>query len=954
MRGPAASMLGRRMRSSALLLVVVMLTTFIVSALVSVLVTFDLQVLPQAVHRQLSTSSSTSITVIGLVSADTAATDTNTIKKSMTSAFGTVPYQLDSARWSDPLTIAGAPAEVAASGQLTRDAILTAGGWPAQPLQAALPQAVAAGLHAGVGTVLSTRDTNTGSRIQLTVTGLYRQQNPAAPYWSLDAIWTCSASIQNCPTGHGPILVAPSSFGPGKFAVDQASWVIVPDTNAIGGDLTGLAGRVSATDGSFPGLVASSGLPGTLTQTDQDLVVSRSLLVVGTLLLLLPALSALVLAARLLASHREAEHALLTARGAARWQLASPAVGEAVLACAAAAVAGVLAGAGLAGRLASAGLLRGAGLRLPGIPAAAWWAAAVILLLCVLIMLWPVLRLRPPAGLGARQGRPATVPGVIEAGGDVALLLLAIVAVWELRSYTVGTGTGGSGTGGIDPVLAIAPAIVLAGVCVIPLRLLPFAALRLDRLAGSTRRVSLALASWETSRRPVRQAGPVLLAVLAVATGTLALGQYQSWRQLERNQAAFALGAQVEVSTPVPVPLGQVTAFAHGTAVSEQALGEGTLLAVDARTAPSTMLPGPGMPAASLWRLLTGPAGGIAVPARSASVQFTLTAGHVVSASVQTSSGAVYTLPATDDAITVPGIPLRLLAVSVAGAAPVTPALVSVATGSSPLASAASLSNWSYTAGTLSAPLSSSVVPAIATTAFVSANDTGVGGVIPLTIGITTFSARIVAQVTAFPMVTGSAVVVDQAAVQAVLAAQGGPPLPVTGWWLNSDRGVDVSAIAGASVTDVPHRLSGLLANSLGSVPQQAELAVAAAVALLAAVGFTAGVAASVRERRTRHALLAALGLSRPAQARQLCLEELMLSGPAAVVGLLAGLGLAGLLVPSVLKSTQGAVPVVVTLPVVAVVALMLTVAALPVLVAAVTVLRTTDPAAELRGAESA
>jgi hypothetical protein len=972
-RGPASSMLGRRMRSSTLLLAAVMLTTFIVAALVSVLVTFDLQVLPQAVHRQLGQSPSTSISVIGLVGAKAAARDTGAIQTSMTRVFGAVPYRLDSASWSDPLTIGRVPAEVATSGQLTASAILTAGRWPgartspgagtspipAAPIPAALPAAVATGLHAGIGTVLTTRDTNTGARLRLVVTGLYRQRDPAAPYWDIDAIWTCGASTQNCPAGHGPIVVSPASFGPGGYAVDQASWVVIPDTNAIGGgDLTALAGRVSAADGSFPGLVASSGLPGVLTQTGQDLVVSRSLLVVGTLLLLLPALSALVLAARLLASHRETEHALLSARGAARWQLASPAAGEAVLACAAAVVAGVFAGAWLAGLLAGAGLLHGAGLTLSGIPATAWWAAALIAGLCVAIMLWPVLRLRPPAGLGARQGRPSTIPAVIEAGGDIALLALAIAAGWELRS-SAGTG-GAGGAGGIDPVLAIAPAVVLAGVCVIPLRLLPFAATRLDRMAVSTRRVSVALASWETSRRPVRQAGPVLLAVLAVATGTLALAQYQSWRQLEHDQAAFALGAQVEVSTPVPASLSQATALAHATAlepataVSDVTLGQGTLLAVDARTAPSTVLSGPGMPAAGVWRQLTGPPDGITLPARPATVRLTLTTGQVVSVSVQASSGAVYILPASGNTVAVPGGSLRLLAISVAGQHRARPALASVTTAAGPLAASTSLARWTYAAGTLSAPLAQPDVPALATAAFISANGTAVGGVIPLTVGTTTFSARIVAQVNAFPSVSGPAVVVDQAAVQAALAAEGGPPLPVTGWWLRSDHGVDVSAIPGASVTDVPGQVSGLLANSLASVPEQAGLAVAGAVALLAAVGFAAAVAASVRERRARHALLAALGVSRPAQARQLCLEELMLSGPAAIAGLLAGLGLAHLLIPPVLKSSQEAVPVVVALPVLSVVALMLAVAVLPVIVAATTVLRHTDAAAELRGAESA
>jgi hypothetical protein len=966
-------MLGRRMRSSALLLTVVMITTFIVASLVSVLVTFDLQVLPQAVHRQLATSGATSISVIGLTSAAAATSDTASIRTSMTTAFGAAPYQLNTALWSDPLTIAGAPAEVATSGQVTANAVLTAGRWPgtgpgtgtgtgtgAGPVQAALPQAVAAELHARVGTVLATRDTNTGGHARLVVSGLYRQLKPAAPFWDIDAIWTCSASTRNCPTGHGPIVVSPGSFGPGGFTVDQASWVIIPDTSAIGGDLVALAGRVSAAEGGLHGLVATSALPGTLTQTNRDLVVSRSLLVVGTLLLLLPALAALALAARLLASHRETEHALLGARGAARWQLASPALSEATLACAAAVVAGVFAGARLAELLASAGLLHGAGLTLSGIPATAWWSAAAIFGLSAAIMLWPVFRLRPPAGLGARQGRPATMPGVIEAGGDIALLVLAIAAVWELRSYG---GTGG--TGGIDPVLAIAPALVLAGVCVIPLRLLPFAARRLDRLAVSTRRVSVALASWETSRRPVRQAGPVLLAVLAVATGTLAIAQYQSWRQLEHNQAVFANGAQIAVNTPVPVPIGKAPAFTGGAAVSVVTLGQGALLAVDARTAPSTMATGPGMPSAGLWRQLTVPADGIALPGSATSLQLTVSSGTVVSASVQTSSGAVYTLPASRTwpagparvgavTVTLPGYPLRLLAISVTARPKATPRLVGATTAAGPVASGASLAQWRYANGTLGAPLSSSVVPAIATTAFASANDTSIGGVLPLTIGSTTLNTKIVAEVSAFPSTTGSAVILDQSAVQAALAAQGAPPVPVTAWWFGNDHGLPVPLPAGASVTDVLGQQSGLLANSLGSVPQQAGLAVAGAVALLAAVGFAAAVAASVRERRARHALLAALGVSRLAQARQLCLEELMLSGPAAVVGLLAGVGLAHLLIPSVLKSSQGSVPVLVAVPVLSVVALMLAVSALPVLVAAGSVLRRTDAAAELRGAESA
>ena len=955
-------MLGRRMRSSAPLLVVLVLTAFVVSALVCVLLAFNVQVLPQAVHRQVARSGSTSVNVIGLVSADAARSDTDRIRVAMSSALGGVPYRLDTVLWSDPLRIAGMPAEVGTSGEVTANAVLTGGMWPAGGaggagggIAVALPQAVAAGLHAGVGTVLTARDTNTGARTRLVVSGVYRQLDPGGPYWSTDAIYTCSDSTQGCPAAHGPIVVSPAAFGAGGFAVDQASWVVIPDTNAIGdGDLAGVAGRVSAAEGGLSGLVVSSGLPGTLTGTYQGLVVSRSLLIVGTLLLMLPAVYALMLAARLLAGHRESEYALFTARGGARWQLAWPAAAEAVLTCAVAVAAGVFAGAGIAGLLARAGVLHGAGLKLSGVPGAAWWAAAVIVVVCALIMVWPVLRLRPPAGLGARQGRPSRVPGVIEAGGDVALLVLAVTAVWQLR-----TSAGGEGTGGVNLVLAIAPALVLAGVCVIPLRLLPLVAAQLDRLAGSTRRVTFALASWETSRRPVRQAATVLLSVLAVATSTLALTQYQSWRELEQNQAAFALGAPFVLSTPVPLAPGQLgalagTALGSGTAVSTQVLGQGTLLAVDARTAPLTMLRGPGMPAAAVWRQLAVPDGrGVALPAGAGSVAVTLSSGRVSAVSVQALSGAVYTLPASRGTVTLPRYPLRLIDVSVAGAGRAAPALVAVTTSSGTVSGAA-LAGWKYSGGTLSAPLSAPLVPAIATAAFVNANASAVGGVLSLTVGSTTFKVKIVAQAAAFPAVTGSAVVVGQAAVQAVLAAQGAPPLPVTAWRLASDRGIDLSALAGASLTSVAGQKSVLLASSLGSVPQEAELAVAAAVALLAAVGFAAAVTASVRERQTRHALLVSLGVSRSAQARQLCLEQVMLSVPTAAIGLLAGLGLSYLLIPPVLKSYQGALPVLVTLPWLTVIVLALAVAALPAVVAAVTVLRRPSIAGELRGAESA
>jgi ABC-type antimicrobial peptide transport system permease subunit len=146
------------------------------------------------------------------------------------------------------------------------------------------------------------------------------------------------------------------------------------------------------------------------------------------------------------------------------------------------------------------------------------------------------------------------------------------------------------------------------------------------------------------------------------------------------------------------------------------------------------------------------------------------------------------------------------------------------------------------------------------------------------------------------------------------------------------------------------------LGDPLTAIPQQAALMIVAAAALLAAIGFSASVAASLRARRTQRAVLAALGVARSGQAAQLSLEQLMLSVPAAAAGLLAGAGLAHVLVPAVTLTATAArpvPPVTVVFPVWWLVWLALVVAALPVVVAAFTVVLRPDPASTLRATQA-
>ncbi|HEY2508783.1 MAG TPA: FtsX-like permease family protein, partial [Streptosporangiaceae bacterium] len=292
-----------------------------------------------------------------------------------------------------------------------------------------------------------------------------------------------------------------------------------------------------------------------------------------------------------------------------RGQLIRPSAAEAVLTCAVGAAAGAVVGRQLAAFLLTKATHAHVA---PGAPLGVAVAAAAVFAFCLVIIVWPALR---PAGIATvriRRGRQAPVAGILAAGFDVGLVVLAALAVRELHAYSAAQAAAGNG---IDPVIAVAPAITLAGLAIIPLRLLPLSARVLERLTARGRRFGAAMANWEISRRPVRQSGPVLLVILAVGTGTLALSQYTSWRQSVTDQAAFAAGADVRVSPPQAVSLpgaARLSTLPGVTAampVSQFAYttGSDVVDAIGSRQAAATVLLRhdlAAVPAARLWRMI--------------------------------------------------------------------------------------------------------------------------------------------------------------------------------------------------------------------------------------------------------------------------------------------------------------------------------------------------------------
>jgi FtsX-like permease family len=1025
--------------------------------------------------------------------------------------------------------------EAAAIPGIAGHAVLVAGNWPAAPaaralptgqadypVPAALPAASAVLLHVAVGDVLRLKDRVSNAAAAIRVSGLYAPNAQAYSVGAGDDFWkvnTISAAGYQVLGGfaiYGPLVVNPAAFAAnGALPVYQGSWVAQPDLDKLApGDYGAASARLArlrqslSASATLGGMSLATTLPDVLSGTASEQTVARSLLVISALQLLLLAVAALLATARLLVSQREGETALLIARGATRGQLTRLAAAEVIPLVVVACAAGGLAGTWLAGALARSGPLRASGLRLPGpfaggaiqggvIPGAAIpgsavqggagggaladavVAAAAVAVCAIVALLLPTLTqasgsARPGAAI-IRRGRQATVAGATRAGADLALVLLAVAAGVELRRYSAVSDIAGvtpsGGGAGIDPVLALAPALALAGGTVITLRLLPLAARFTDRLAARGRGLTPALAGWQFSRQPLRAGGAALLIVMAVATGTLALAQHESWARSAADQSAFSAGANARVDVAAPLAAGQAGTLAGpgAMAVSLQPTASPEVMALGAdRAAAVALLRGDeaGNPAALFARITPSRVPGTVLPGQPAAVQLTATltgpalrtAGRVpptvtlngpaqpaVAVTVLDASGTAYQLAAGSlpaDGQPHPlsarlggrdaSYPLRLIAITITypmpaarqGHATLTLAgpslrgwsravssadldLLQNSSGTFGEAAGPAVTGWQATGSgsrvnpgsgitsgntaslsfdtgfgraiapgaeatpspqpldgqiaLTAAPPRLAAIPGLATQAFLDSAPARVGSTVTATLEGVTVPVRIVGAVRAFPTIapgggsvsTGAALIVDLSTAGEFLAVAGASPLPVTQWWLTA---APARIPAGAALTTASGLRAGLTGDPLAAAPQQALLALAAAAALLAITGFCVSIATGVRGRRSENALLAALGVSTRSAAAQLCLEKLLLSVMSAALGLLLGVIVAHLLVPAVTltgNATRPTPPPLTMLDLPQALALAAAVAVLPVLVAAVVMIRRPDPAAELRASQA-
>src|SRR5215472_13016404 len=495
------------------------------------LAAFAGQALSQSVTHDLVVAPGTSLDLSATVQNGDVASSSRVLKSAIGQALPGVPFGFWQASWSNPLGLvpgalpgrpASAPARAtpllaaAAMQDVRTYAVLVSGHWPAAPpashgrgpVQAALPQSAAALLGVRQGDVLRLRDRNTQAPVSFLVTGLFAERRPtgvATPYWQLDSVPASGSGTAGGFITYGPLIVDPAAFGRALPAA-SATWVAQPDMSAFtGSSLSAIAADQTALQNSLndsetlSGVQLVTSLPAVLSGIGDNLAVARALLVICALQLLV---------------------LTLAARGATRWQLTRLTSAEVIPLCIAAALAGGVAGVWLARFVCEtvhAPAVSGPGGSAPPVSvsatAAGTWldaggAALVVAVCAAAAMLVPVLR-SGPAAARARRGRQAAIAGATRAGADLALIVLAVLAGWQLRRYSAVSATGGAAAS-IDPVLALAPALALAGGTVVTLRLLPAAARATDRLAGGGRKLTASLAGWQFSRQPLRQGGAAL------------------------------------------------------------------------------------------------------------------------------------------------------------------------------------------------------------------------------------------------------------------------------------------------------------------------------------------------------------------------------------------------------------------------------------------------------------
>lgn len=462
-------------------------------------------------------------------------------------------------------------AVIGAIEHLERHAVLRDGSWPTpgdSPIQASLSASAADQLALGIGDVVSLASRSGAEReLDVRITGVWEPADADDGYWIADSLELAGVSEGASFTEHGPFVVTDRDLVEvvARSRVD-VSWRTVPsfaslaleNVRSMRGDAAALERRIRAELGDRAFFSVTTDLPAVLAAAERSLLVSRSGVGVLTVQFAILAGYALVLVAGLMAEQRRIETALMRSRGAGPLHVAALAGLEAVLLVVPAAIAAPWVALAALGLFDVVGPLAATGLSIqPRIDVAVVVATAVAAVAALIGLVLPALA----AGSGlatvrqsmARQGGQSLAQRL---GIDMALIVLAVIGLWQLRQYGAPITASVRGELGLDPLLIAAPAIALVAGAIVALRLVPLLAEVGERLAERRAGLVAPLGARQVARRPLRYTRSALLLVLAAALATFASAYTGTRSQSQADQATYRTGSDVraEVSNFPDLP----------------------------------------------------------------------------------------------------------------------------------------------------------------------------------------------------------------------------------------------------------------------------------------------------------------------------------------------------------------------------------------------------------------
>ncbi len=348
-------------------------------------------------------------------------------------------------------------------------------------------------------------------------------------------------------------------------AVEQASdgefvtWTVLPEVARLQPDDMGHYARgaeelrltLRSSEAAVRGLTVEGDLASAAELASQNLAASQALGTIPLSVLILVTALAVLQVARLLLNSRDAQAALLVARGASRTQV--------FLLGAAEALVSVVAGVGL-GIAAALQVLRQVtnGQGQTGAVVLAGAACFVGSLLAVGVLI--AMQSRAATTPGYEVDRSGRAPRAVTGATLVLVLAAAALALWQLDRVGSPLVTDGE-RWSVNLVAGAAPALLLAAAGVVALGLLGPLSAATAALTRRTRTATAHLGGTQVSRHLGTYAVPVVLTVLATGAATVAATYAGTSAQLRDDLQAVHDGAPLRAQlgrVPTLLPQGAV------------------------------------------------------------------------------------------------------------------------------------------------------------------------------------------------------------------------------------------------------------------------------------------------------------------------------------------------------------------------------------------------------------